>query len=157
MLRGLNENHNHDLKNIFKAAATKASSCAGPFQDFYEGLLTKGMKPSMARLTLARKIAAVTLIIWKKGARATPSRWLYEPETLSERSIAVGRRPHFESQAQHDSAAKAACSLERLCPIKERGSGIGDCDDGGGVVLKRKGPTPLERLCIGFADRAEPC
>jgi hypothetical protein len=27
------------------------------------------MKPSMARLTLARKIAAVTLIIWKKGAR----------------------------------------------------------------------------------------
>jgi len=34
------------------------------------------------------------------------------------------------------------------CPIKERGSGIGDCDDGGGVVLKRiKGPTPLERLC----------
>ena len=69
MLRGLNENHNHDLKNIFKAAATKASSCAGPFHDFYELLLAKGMKPSMARLTLARKIAAVTLIIWKKGAR----------------------------------------------------------------------------------------
>jgi len=29
MLRGLNENHNHDLKNIFKAAATKASRGIG--------------------------------------------------------------------------------------------------------------------------------
>jgi hypothetical protein len=63
----MNENHNHDLKNIFKGAATKASSCAGPFHDFYEALLAKGRKPSMARLTLARKIAAITLIVWKKG------------------------------------------------------------------------------------------
>jgi transposase len=68
-LRGLNDNHNHDLKNIFKGTATKASSCAGPFHDFYQTLLAKGMKPSMARLTLARKIAAITLIVWKKGAR----------------------------------------------------------------------------------------
>jgi hypothetical protein len=68
-LRGLNENHNHDLKDIFKSAATRASSCAGPFHDFYEALLAQGRKPSMARLTLARKIAAITLIVWKKGAR----------------------------------------------------------------------------------------
>jgi len=67
-LRGLNRNHNHDLKAIFKGAATKASSGAGPFHDFYQALLTKGMRPSMARLTLARKIAAITLIVWKKGA-----------------------------------------------------------------------------------------
>ena len=67
-LRGLNRNHNHDLKAIFKGAATKASSGAGPFHDFYEALLSKGMRPSMARLTLARKIAAITLIVWKKGA-----------------------------------------------------------------------------------------
>jgi len=67
VLRGLNENHNHDLKDIFKSAATKASSGAGPFHDFYEALLAKGMRPSMARLTLARKIAAITLIVWKKG------------------------------------------------------------------------------------------
>jgi len=46
-----------------------ASATAGPFQDFYAALLAKGMKPSMARLTLARKIAAITLILWKKGAR----------------------------------------------------------------------------------------
>ena len=68
-LRGLNDNHNHDLKGIFKSAATKASSGAGPFHDFYEALLAKEMRPSMARLTLARKIAAITLIVWKKGAR----------------------------------------------------------------------------------------
>jgi transposase len=69
MLCGLNENHNHDLKAIFKSAATRASCCAGPFQDFYQALLAKGMRPSMARLTLARKMAAITLIVWKKGAR----------------------------------------------------------------------------------------
>jgi hypothetical protein len=27
----------------------------------------QGMRPEMARLTLARKIAAITLIVWKKG------------------------------------------------------------------------------------------
>src|SRR5580700_11281784 len=36
-------------------------------RDFYVALLAKGMKPEMARLTLARKIAAVSLTIWKKG------------------------------------------------------------------------------------------
>jgi hypothetical protein len=56
------------IEAIFKGAATKASSGAGPFHDFYEALLAKGMRPSMARLTLARKIAAITLIVWKKGA-----------------------------------------------------------------------------------------
>src|SRR3989442_3244312 len=34
-VRGLNINHNHDLKNIFKGATTRAASTAGPFQDFY--------------------------------------------------------------------------------------------------------------------------
>jgi hypothetical protein len=39
----------------------------GPFQDFYQRSLAKGIKPTMARLTLARKIAAITLTLWKKG------------------------------------------------------------------------------------------
>ena len=68
-LRGLNANHNHDLKNLFKSTATMASNCAGPFRDFYATLIAKGMKPEMARLTLARKVAAITLTLWKKGAR----------------------------------------------------------------------------------------
>jgi transposase len=68
-LRGLNKNHNHDLKDIFKGAAMRASTAAGPLCDFYEALLAKGRRPTMARLTLARKIAAITLIVWKKEVR----------------------------------------------------------------------------------------
>jgi transposase len=68
-IRGLNRNHNHDLKNIFKGAATRAALTAGPFQDFYEACVARGMKPHLARLTLARKIAAITLLVWKKGVR----------------------------------------------------------------------------------------
>jgi transposase len=66
-IRGLNVNHNHDLKNIFKGAAIRAAAVPGPFQQFYAALVARGMKPAMARLTLARKIAAITLIVWKKG------------------------------------------------------------------------------------------
>ena len=71
-LRGLNVNHNHDLKNVFKGAAIHVSTSADPLGDFYRNLLAKGMKPSMARLTLARKMAAIVLTIWKKGARFDP-------------------------------------------------------------------------------------
>ncbi len=66
-IRGLNLNHNHDLKNLFKSAATTASGSEGVFGAFYENLLKKGMRAEMARLTLARKIAAITLYVWKKG------------------------------------------------------------------------------------------
>jgi transposase len=68
-IRGLNEDHNHDLKNLFKSAAILAATKPGPFQEFYAALLAKGIRPEMARLTLARKIAAITLIVWKKGVR----------------------------------------------------------------------------------------
>ena len=68
-VRGLNAHHNPDLKNLFKGAAIRAATVAGPFQEFYTALVAKGMKPPMARLTLARKIAAITLLVWKKGVR----------------------------------------------------------------------------------------
>src|SRR6202795_664705 len=67
-IRGLNRNCNHDLKNLFKGAAIVASSKPGPFQEFYTALLTKGIRPEMARLTLARKIATIVLMVWKRGA-----------------------------------------------------------------------------------------
>jgi transposase len=66
---GLNTNHNHDLKEIFKGAATSATVRPGPLQEFYASKLAQGMKPELARLTLARKIAAITLTLWKKGDR----------------------------------------------------------------------------------------
>ena len=68
-IRGLNRNHNHDLKNLFKSAATVAAAKPGPFQEFYDARVAQGIRPEMARLTLARKIAAITLTIGKKGAR----------------------------------------------------------------------------------------
>jgi transposase len=66
-IRGLNKDYNHDRKGLFKAAAIRASVQPGPFQDFYQRSLAKGIKPTMVRLTLARKIAAITLTLWKKG------------------------------------------------------------------------------------------
>jgi hypothetical protein len=46
--------------------AERLWSC-GTIPEFYEGLLARGMKPELARVTLARKIAAITLTLWKKG------------------------------------------------------------------------------------------
>jgi hypothetical protein len=48
-IRGLN--WNHELKNLFKAAATSASACDGVFREFYLGLLKENMQSEMARLT----------------------------------------------------------------------------------------------------------
>ena len=73
-IRGLNKDHNHDLKGLFKGAATMASVRPGPFQNFYVAALAKGVKPTMARLTLARKIAAITLTLWKKGGNFDPGK-----------------------------------------------------------------------------------
>lgn len=69
MVRGLNTNRNPDLKQLFKSTAISASTQPGPLADYYAELLKKGIKPPMARLTLARKIAAITLAVWKKGER----------------------------------------------------------------------------------------
>src|SRR5215471_18478730 len=66
-IRGLNKNCNHHLKNVFKGAAATALTKPGPFQEFYTALVAKGMRPEMARLTLARKIATIVLIVWKRG------------------------------------------------------------------------------------------
>jgi hypothetical protein len=81
-IRGLNTNHNHDLKNLFKGAAIIAAHKPGPFQEFYAALLAKGIRPEMARLTLARKIAAITLHLWRwsqwvDGTLALNSYWSF--------------------------------------------------------------------------------
>jgi transposase len=73
-VRGLNHSRNRDLKELFKSTAISASTRPGPFADYYTGLLQKGLRPAMARLTLARKIAAIVLAVWKKGERFDPTR-----------------------------------------------------------------------------------
>jgi transposase len=74
LTRGLNRNHNRMLKNVFKSAATAATSRPGPLQDIYRALVARGLRAELARVTLARKLAAVTLHVWKKGERYDPAR-----------------------------------------------------------------------------------
>lgn len=67
MTRGLNRNHNRALKNIFKGAASAATARPGALRDFYISMVDRGLKEELARVTLARKLAALTLRIWKTG------------------------------------------------------------------------------------------
>ena len=71
--RGLNQNCNRRLKEVFVSAATGASR-QEPYKTFLERLKHNGMRTEMARLTLARKIAAVVLIVWKKGVAFDPKK-----------------------------------------------------------------------------------
>ena len=67
MTRGLNRNHNRVVKHVFKSAATAASGKTGPLYDWYHHLVAGGMDESLARVTLTRKMAAITLRLWKTG------------------------------------------------------------------------------------------
>ncbi len=72
LTRGLNRNHNRILKDVFKGAATAATARPGPLQDFYQALLARGLREELARVTLTRKVAALTLRLWKRGERYDP-------------------------------------------------------------------------------------
>lgn len=64
--RGLSMQHNHTLKDIFKGAATTVVQHAkGEMYRDYQRMLESGTKPNLAKLTLARKIAAIVLRMWK--------------------------------------------------------------------------------------------
>jgi len=64
--RGLNPNHSRRLKLVFKSAAIEALK-EEAFKKMYERLQGSGMRAEMARLTIARKLSAVALAIWKSG------------------------------------------------------------------------------------------
>lgn len=74
MTRGLNQNHNRVVKEVLKGAATAATARAGAFRDFYRALLARGMREELARVTLTRKLAALTLRLWKTGERYDPAK-----------------------------------------------------------------------------------
>jgi transposase len=74
LTRGLNRNHNRVVKDVFKGAATAASVRSGALQTWYQGLLARGMREDLARVTLARKLAALTLRLWKRGERYDPTK-----------------------------------------------------------------------------------
>ena len=65
--RGLNRACNRQLKDLFKGAALAATRKGppSPMREAYARLLEAGTKPNLAKLTIARKIAAVVLAMWK--------------------------------------------------------------------------------------------
>jgi transposase len=74
MTRGLNRNHNRELKDVFKGAATAATGRPGPLQDYYQAMIDRGMREELARVTLTRKFTALTLRLWKKGEGYDPAK-----------------------------------------------------------------------------------
>lgn len=74
--RGLNWNFNRTLKSVFKGAATTVIAHSRPnrFREDYDRLCAQGTRPNLAKVTVARKIAATTLAIWKSGEVYDPQR-----------------------------------------------------------------------------------
>lgn len=64
--RGLNDNHNRRMKEVFKGAAVDAIK-REVFKQHYERLVRGGMRAEIARLQVARKIGAIVLAVWKRG------------------------------------------------------------------------------------------
>lgn len=83
--RGLNQNHNRTMKAVFKGAAASAVQQHAEVKQYYERLCAKGMRPEMALLTVARKLAAIVLILWKKGE-------LYDPTRLNQATPGAGQQ-----------------------------------------------------------------
>jgi transposase len=67
LVRGLNRNYNPALKGVFKGAAISVAS--GPWKCHFDDLVASGTRPALAYVALARKIAAITLALWKRGER----------------------------------------------------------------------------------------
>ena len=75
--RGLNQNFNRMAKAIFKGAAMTVliSMPTEPLRADYDRLVANGTKPNLARLTLARKIAATVLAMWKNQEAYDPGQY----------------------------------------------------------------------------------
>jgi transposase len=72
--RGLNRNFNRTLKGAFKGAAITAIKTDEEFKKYYQRMIDNRMRPEMALLNVARKLAAITLAVWKKGEAFDPKR-----------------------------------------------------------------------------------
>jgi transposase len=73
--RGLNRNCNPLLKTVFKGAATTVIRLHDhPLHQSYQRALNAGIKPNLAKLTLARRIAAAVLAMWKNSEVYDPKR-----------------------------------------------------------------------------------
>ena len=71
--RGLTREYSRRLKRVFKAAAIEAQKDE-QIKSIYRSQIDRGVRAEMARLTIARKLAAVTLRVWKDGAEYDSSK-----------------------------------------------------------------------------------
>ena len=76
--RGLTRKRQPVLKSIFKGAATTviAQLPDDPLHEHYQRMLESGIKPNLAKLTLARRIAAIVLSMWRNKEVYDPKRHL---------------------------------------------------------------------------------
>jgi transposase len=82
--RGLNRNRQPRLKAIFKGAATTVINQMPKHplhQDYQRMIEAQGIKPNLAKLTLARRIAATTLAMWKHQEDYDPSKQRRAPQS----------------------------------------------------------------------------
>lgn len=63
---------NRTLKKVYKMAANSALRSNNVFREYYDELRRKGTSHKNARNAVSRKIAAVSLAIWKKNERFDP-------------------------------------------------------------------------------------
>lgn len=80
--RGLSIAFNRTLKNIYKGAAmTVVQMKKLELHGDYQRLLEKGIKPNLARLTIARRIAAISLALWKTQEVYDPKKHMQQRST----------------------------------------------------------------------------
>lgn len=74
--RGLNRNRHPVLKEVFKGAAATIVSLmpTHPLTLNYQRLIGAGTKASLARVTIARQLAAAVLAMWKHQEKYEPQR-----------------------------------------------------------------------------------
>ena len=80
--RGLTRKRNPVLKSVFKGAAlTVVQMTDHPLKRAYERLLEAGTKPNLAQVTIARRIAAIVLAMWKHQEDYDPAKQELPPQT----------------------------------------------------------------------------
>jgi len=77
--RGLNRNFNRRLKAVFKGAVQQAIK-QEPFKSYWEQLKARNVTPAIARVSVARKLAAVTLAVWKSSEKFDVEKYKPSPE-----------------------------------------------------------------------------
>jgi transposase len=73
--RGLTRDYNRILKWVFKGAAKEAIR-KDPVKTLYRIKVAKGIRPEMAMLSIARRLAGITLVLWKRGEKFSTAKMI---------------------------------------------------------------------------------